>query len=473
MLNRIPRFPPLLIFIIDAVIINISFVLAYYVRFEWFVTKLPASIPPLGRFYGVLILATFLWLALFKLLGLYDKRDITSAADETSSIVGSVIVGTLLLLALLFLYRGFWFSRGVLFYSMVICMFLMILSRYVLSGVQRELYKRGIGVRRTIIVGAGEIGQGLAAKITSVREIGYKALAFLDDDPGQLNKKYHGIPVIDSTVNIKKHIRELHIDEVIVATSRLPQQKILDIITECETEGVEFKLVPGILEIIASRVSTDEIGGVPLLSIREIRLQGINAAIKRLVDITLSLLALIILSPILLVVILAIRLGSKGPILFTQKRIGKEGKIFDLYKFRSMVVDAESMFESVVAQKGGDIIRFKAKDDPRITRVGRVIRKFSIDEVPQLINVLRGDMSLVGPRPPVPIEVERYTPWHKKRLRIRPGITGLWQVSGRSELPFEDMVRLDIYYIENWSLWMDFRIILRTVPTVLFGSGAY
>jgi lipopolysaccharide/colanic/teichoic acid biosynthesis glycosyltransferase len=168
-----------------------------------------------------------------------------------------------------------------------------------------------------------------------------------------------------------------------------------------------------------------------------------------------------------------VRLESKGPIFFAQKRVGKDGKEFDVFKFRSMIVNAESLFQSVVTQKGGDVMRFKAKDDPRITRIGKIIRKLSIDELPQLINVLVGHMSLVGPRPPVPFEVEKYSTWHKKRLRVRPGITGLWQVSGRSELPFEDMVRLDIYYIENWSLWMDFRIVLRTIPTVLFGTGAY
>jgi len=473
MIKKAAKFPPLLIFIIDASIINFSFVLAYYIRFELLLPKLPATVPHLSRFYGILILVTLLWLALFKLLGLYDKKDITSTGDEAASIIGSVIIGTLLLLALLFMYRGFWFSRGVLLYSMILCSMLMIFSRFILSSVQRELYKRGIGVRRTLIVGAGEIGQGLANKMITEKEIGYKAVAFLDDDPQQQGKRYNGIAVIDSTVNVKKKIREMNIDEVIVATSRLPQQKVLDIITECESEGVEFKLVPGILEIIASRVSADDIGGVPLLSIKEIGLKGFNAALKRLTDVSISLLVLFLLSPILLIVIMAIEIESRGPIFFKQQRVGKVGKIFTLYKFRSMVPDAEKMFESVVAQKGGDIIRFKAKDDPRITRVGRILRKLSIDEIPQLMNVLMGHMSLVGPRPPVPLEVERYTSWHKKRLRVRPGLTGLWQVSGRSELPFEDMVRLDIYYIENWSLWMDFRIILRTIPTVLFGSGAY
>jgi len=473
MLKRAAKVPPLLIFLIDAILINFSFALAYYIRFELLISRLPATTPRLSRFYGIIILVTILWLALFKLLGLYDRKDITSTADEASSIFGATIIGTLVLLALLFLYRGFWFSRGVLLYALLICSTLMVLSRYILNMIQRELYRRGIGIRRTLIIGAGDIGRALAQKMVNEKEIGYKAVGFLDDDPDKRGKVFNGIPVSDSTVNIKNQIRQLNISEVIVSTSRLEPQKVLDIITECESEGVEFKLVPGILELIASRISTDDIGGIPLLTVREIKLQGMNAMTKRLMDIFVSLFVLSILSPILLLVIVLIKLESRGPVLFSQTRMGKDGKTFKLYKFRSMISGAESMFESVVAQKGGDIIRFKAKDDPRITLFGKILRKFSIDEIPQLINVLAGHMSLVGPRPPVPIEVERYTPWHKKRLRVRPGLTGLWQVSGRSELPFEDMVRLDIYYIENWSLWMDVRIILRTIPTVLFGTGAY
>jgi len=473
MLKKAAKFPPLLLLVIDAVVIDIAFILAYYIRFEWFLGNSPAIIPQLERFYSILIFVTFLWLALFKLLGLYDKRDITSTGDEASSIIGATISGAMLLFALLFLYRGFWFSRALLLYAAIICSTLMMFSRYVLNVIQRELYKRGVGVRRTLILGAGEIGQGLAFKMLSEKEIGYKAVAFLDDDPEKMNKDFQGIPVIGSIISTKNKIRELNIDEVILATGNLHQQKVLDIIMECETEGVEFKLVPGILELIASRISTDEIGGIPLLTIKEIRLQGFNALIKRTADVSVSLAALLFISPLMILVAALIKLESKGPVFFTQKRVGKDGRTFNVYKFRSMDEGAESIFEQVVAQKGGDIIRFKAKDDPRITRLGRIIRKLSIDELPQLINVLIGDMSLVGPRPPVPIEVEKYSAWHKKRLRIRPGITGLWQVSGRSELPFEDMVRLDIYYIENWSLWMDFRIVLRTIPTVIFGSGAY
>jgi exopolysaccharide biosynthesis polyprenyl glycosylphosphotransferase len=473
MFQRAAKIPPILLFFIDAAIINFSFAAAYYIRFEFMIRKLPAAIPSLHKFYGMIILVTLLWLALFKLLGLYDKKDITSAADEASSIIGATIIGTLSLLSLLFLYRGFWFSRGVLLYSLVICSVLMILARYILSLVQREMYRREIGLRRTLIIGAGEIGQMLAAKMIAQKDIGYKVIGFLDDDPAKKGQKVHGLAVFDSTANIRSQIKQLNINEVIVSSGTLPSQKILDIITECEVEGVEFKLVPGILELIASRISTDEIGGVPLLTVKEIKLQGMNAFMKRMSDFLFSATVLSLLSPILLIVIILIRLDSKGPIFFTQKRVGKDGRDFDLFKFRSMIFGAEELFEKVVKDTGGDIIRFKAKADPRITRIGKYLRKFSIDEVPQFINVLKGDMSIVGPRPPVPIEVERYSSWHKKRLRVRPGITGLWQVSGRSELPFEDMVRLDIYYIENWSLWMDFRIVLRTIPTVLFGSGAY
>jgi exopolysaccharide biosynthesis polyprenyl glycosylphosphotransferase len=473
MLKKTAKFPPFLLLLIDAAAINISFILAYYLRFEWFLGKAPAIIPQLGRFYYILIFVTFLWLALFKLLGLYDKRDITSAGDETSSIFGATIAGSLLLFALLFLYRGFWFSRALLIYAAVICSLLMMVSRYLLNIIQREMYKKGMGIRRTLILGAGEIGQGLANKIFTEKETGYKAVAFLDDDRDKIDKVFYGVPVMGPIISTKNMIKELNIDEVILATGKLHQQKVLEIITECEGQGVEFKLVPGILELIASRISTDEIGGIPLLSIKEIKLQGVNAAIKRSSDVIISLSALLILSPLMLIVACAIKLGSKGPVFFSQRRVGKDGRTFDLFKFRSMVESAEAMFTKVVADKGGDIIRFKAKDDPRVTGIGRIIRKFSIDELPQLFNVFSGDMSLVGPRPPVPIEVEKYSSWHKKRLRVRPGLTGLWQVSGRSELPFEDMVRLDIYYIENWSLWMDFRIMLRTIPTVIFGSGAY
>lgn len=317
------------------------------------------------------------------------------------------------------------------------------------------------------------MGQTLALKLKMDKSLGGSPIGFLDDDPAKLNLNYYGVPVLADLSRVKDIILSQHIVEVIFASTRIPYQKILDIITECEVLRVNFKIVPGILEIIASRVNIEEVGGIPLISVSEIGLKGFKAALKRSVDLIASSILLVLLSPIYLLIAGLIRLDSKGPIFFGQDRVGKDGSIFKMYKFRSMIEGAEEILPEIEKLSETEGYIFKIKEDPRMTRLGRWLRRFSIDEWPQLFNVFKGEMSLVGPRPPLPREVEKYSPWHRKRLRVAPGITCLWQVSGRSLLPFEDMVRLDIYYIENWSLWLDIKILFRTIPVVLTGSGAF
>jgi len=317
------------------------------------------------------------------------------------------------------------------------------------------------------------MGQLLAFKISTDQTLGYQAVGFLDDDSAKQGKSYHQIPVLGTIAVVTEIIQQRKIEEVIIASAKFPDQKVLEVITECEKFGVEFKIVPGILELIASRVDIDELAGVPLLTVSEIRLQGLNAVVKRLADIVLSSLGILLLLPIYILFALLVKVTSAGPILFAQERVGLDGKTFNMFKFRSMVKDAEEHLAELESRSETAGHLFKIKEDPRITPLGKFMRRFSIDELPQLFNVFFGQMSLVGPRPPLPREVEKYTSWHMKRLRVRPGITGPWQVSGRSLLPFDDMVRLDIYYIENWSLWLDFKILLRTIPVVLFGLGAY
>jgi exopolysaccharide biosynthesis polyprenyl glycosylphosphotransferase len=202
-------------------------------------------------------------------------------------------------------------------------------------------------------------------------------------------------------------------------------------------------------------------------------LRGINLIMKRIVDIALSLIGLVAVLPVFLIVALAIKIDSRGPVFFKQLRVGKNGSFFYMYKFRSMVANAEELKEKLFSINEATGPVFKIKKDPRVTRVGAFIRKYSIDELPQLINVLRGDMSLIGPRPPLPNEVEQYSDYHWRRLDVKPGITGLWQVSGRSNLSFDEWVNLDIYYIENWSISLDIKILLNTIPAVLKGQGAY
>ena len=250
-------------------------------------------------------------------------------------------------------------------------------------------------------------------------------------------------------------------------------RKILSIIAQCERRNVTARIVPDIFQMSLSRVEIDDLNGIPLIGIREISFSRWGLMLKRAIDETFAAIGLIILSPVLVAVAVAIKLDSPGPILFRQVRVGKNGRHFVLHKFRSMRVGAEQEQEKLAGLNEATGPLFKIRDDPRLTRVGKFIRRTSLDELPQLYNVLRGEMSLVGPRPPLPKEVEQYQEWHKKRLEIAPGLTGLWQVSGRSELTFDEMVLLDIYYIENWSPILDTSITLRTIPRVLFGDGAY
>ena len=233
------------------------------------------------------------------------------------------------------------------------------------------------------------------------------------------------------------------------------------------------RVVPDLFQLSLGGVDVEAINGIPLISIKGSALTGFNLALKRSVDLAIAAVAMIMMAPLWLVVIAAIKLDSPGPAFFRQERVGKGGKKFTVLKFRSMYQDAEARLEKLRAQNEADGPLFKIKDDPRRTRVGRFIRKTSIDELPQFLNVLRGEMSLAGPRPGLASEVAQYQEWHRKRLEVKPGITGLWQVSGRSNLTFDEMVMLDIYYAENWSLSLDLRIILRTIPQVLFGEGAY
>jgi exopolysaccharide biosynthesis polyprenyl glycosylphosphotransferase len=236
---------------------------------------------------------------------------------------------------------------------------------------------------------------------------------------------------------------------------------------------VRARFVPDLLQMSLSQVDTDVLEGIPLIGMKETRLTGWKIALKRLIDIAGSSAMLLLLSPLLSVIGVAIKLDSPGRVLFTQTRLGRGERPFTCYKFRSMWEHAEEARPELsgLNEIAGPI--FKIREDPRVTRVGRIIRRFSLDELPQLVNVFRGDMSLVGPRPPLPSEVEVYEDWHHERLRIPSGMTGLWQVMGRSDLTFDEMVMLDLYYAENWSLWLDFKILLRTIPTILFARGAY
>lgn len=332
---------------------------------------------------------------------------------------------------------------------------------------------------RALIVGHSENARRLAQSLLGQARWGYLLVGFVSNDGALVRVNVateSGIRWTDrlgTTDDLAEIVSRHGIHEVFLIESDHSPSEVESMFESCRSMGVQFRMVPELLQISMDRVDIGEINGVPLIGVRDASIRGLNAMLKRLVDIALSFSMLLILAIPATILAALIKRDSPGPVFYTQERVGQYGRVFNMVKFRTMVTHAEDLRQEVMDASGGDSRLFKDRNDPRITHVGAWIRRYSIDEMPQVWNVFRGDMSFVGPRPPLPREVVEYQPWHQQRLLVRPGMTGLWQVSGRSDLSFDQMVRLDLYYAENWSPWLDIKIMLRTIPAVVFGRGAY
>jgi exopolysaccharide biosynthesis polyprenyl glycosylphosphotransferase len=328
--------------------------------------------------------------------------------------------------------------------------------------------------QRTLIVGSGLVADRLAERIEQHSEFGLETIGLVDDEVHSVDDKER-LPKLGSLADLGSLIEDKEVDRVIIAFSRASHRVLLDCIRVCRNQRVAVDMVPRLFELVDSGRSVTQIGGMPVLSIGVPPLGKASRVAKRALDIAGSGIALALLSPVLLLIALAIKTTSRGPVFFRQVRAGRGGSTFKVFKFRTMYRDAEARkADYMEANEATDGVMFKIKDDPRITWVGGFLRRTSLDELPQLINVLIGEMSLVGPRPLILQEAEKAAQsWHARRLDLRPGITGLWQVSGRSDLPFDEMVRFDYQYVSGWSIARDVEILLATVPVVLSGRGAY
>ncbi|MGZ4387533.1 MAG: exopolysaccharide biosynthesis polyprenyl glycosylphosphotransferase, partial [Gaiellaceae bacterium] len=329
-----------------------------------------------------------------------------------------------------------------------------------------------------VVVGAGTVGQAIARKLLRHPEYGINMVGFLDDAPRDRRGEVAQLPLLGRPDQLPDIVRAFDVERVIVAFTREPSETMLErvrALTDCE---VQVDLVPRLFDVVGPGTDVHSVEGIPLLSLPPLRLSRSSRFLKRMLDAVGASLGLLLLSPLLIAISLAIKLDSPGPMLFRQLRVGAGGRLFRICKFRSMTADADARKHEVAhlnkhLDEGGDPRMFKVPADPRVTRVGRVLRRFSLDELPQLINVVRGEMSLVGPRPLILDEHEHVTDWAQTRLRLRPGITGLWQVLGRSDIPFEEMVKLDYLYVTTWSLWKDVRLIARTLPTLTGSNSGY
>lgn len=461
--------------LIDAMLINIAFWLAYWARYDLQLFR--AVDPAFAVTYDVYLpfvgLFTLLLLLVYRQQGIYRLRRKISWFDEFYTIGNGTATGTIIMIVFIFLYSPAFYSRIIFIYTGIFSVILIGLSRLLKVLLLRQMRRQGIGTEQVLIIGAGEVALAVMRAVRANPEYGFNIVGFLDDHPVKGETDIGRFRAMGSLDNLPDVLREYPLDEVIITLPWQYHRKIVSIMAICERYHVRTRIVPDLFQITLSRMHIEEVAGIPMIGIKEVSISGLNQVVKRSLDLFFSALALILIAPLMALIALMIKLESPGPVLFQQERVGRNGRRFMVYKFRSMVEGAEQQLATVqhLNEAAGPL--FKIREDPRITHVGKLLRKFSLDELPQLYNVLQGEMSLIGPRPPLPAEVEQYQEWHKRRLEVSPGITGLSQISGRSDLTFDETALLDIYYIENWSLGLDTKILLQTIPRVLFGNGAY
>lgn len=415
------------------------------------------------------------WVVVLAMFGAYAPHVVGAGTTEYKLVVRATMVGAGVIGVVCYLAK-FQFSRGFFVLLIVLGLPAILLSRFVLRRVIHAARRHGHLVHRVVVAGSVAQVDEVARVLGRERWLGYSvvgavvpAVEAVDTTPG-------GVPVLGSTARTVAVVVDTACDIVLFAGGAVSSaQQMRRAAWELADTTVQIMLVPQLTDVANDRVRVRPAAGLQLMELEGPRHHNASRISKRLFDVAGASVALLLAAPVLLLTALAIRLHDGGPVLFRQQRVGRNGELFDCFKFRSMVVDADAMVEAVAAQNknGEDHVLFKAENDPRVTGPGRLIRRFSVDEVPQFLNVLRGDMSMVGPRPPLPSEVERYSDDVRRRLAVRPGITGLWQVSGRSDLSWEDSVRLDLYYVDNWSLVQDLAILARTVGAVLSSRGAY
>jgi len=469
------RWLPLLRAIVDALLINLGFFLAYVARYQlqWFRPVDEAFFVPFGTYFPSSLTLTAILLVVFWTEGLYAAKRKDSWLSDVYVIVRGAVTGVAALYVIALVYRAVLYSRLIFAYAGIAVVLLLSAARALENLLRGYVRRHGWGVQRVLIVGAGETGRAVMRNVVAQPELGYKVVGFVDDKPERGGKDIGRIKGLGGTYRIAELVEEHAVDEVIITLPWQYHRRIMGIMAECERAGVSVRIVPDLFQMSLSNVDIDDLNGIPLIGLKSVSIRGWNLAVKRAIDVVVAGLGLVVLSPLLLLIAIVIRLDSPGAAVFSQTRVGRGGHAFTVLKFRTMREGAEQEVQSLFAlnEAGGPL--FKIKNDPRLTKVGQFLRRTSLDELPQLYNVLRGEMSLIGPRPGLPSEVAQYQDWHRKRLETWPGITGLWQVSGRSDLSFDEMVLLDIYYIENWSLWMDLQIALRTLPAILFAKGAY
>ena len=447
--------------VIDVVMTNLSLFVAYWLRFESGLISFEVF-HSWRAYIGLAILESLLFPIVFAFRSHYRFKRNVSRIDEFQKVFTAVSIGTVITWAIsAFSFRDFDYSRALMALAWAVAILLIWVSHLLQYWFRSLLLERGALESRVLIVGTGEMGKAIVQKIQQSPSLGYKAAGFVSVNYDTGSEAIQGVPVLGGIDDVGPIINRHAISEVIIAEPGLPHQHIIDIVAACEKVRVNVKAFPDVFQIISSEVSISDLNGMPMVSIRDAGLRGWNLAIKRAVDIIVATFMLILFSPVMLLLALLTKLSSpKAPVFYVQERVGLDGKPFQVIKFRSMLPDAEEETGPVWATKG----------DPRATRLGAFIRRFSLDELPQFINVLVGEMSMVGPRPERPYFVEQFSkkvPRYLERHREKAGLTGWAQVNGlRGNVSIEERTAYDLWYVENWTLLLDLKIMLRTLIAI-------
>ncbi len=475
MLKERARFVAYWVWTADLVLTAAAFLLAWWVRSHVGHRLLPSLFPtelyPLSRYLGLLPLVLAIWTALLVTREAYTSRRTVALYREVWQVLQVVALGTLILAASGWLLRLEFVSRPFLFLFAGLDVLFLVAGKLAVRLLARQVRRRGYNYRTLLLVGINPRAEEVAQIIQAHPHWGLKVLGFVAPN-GSHPETAGGLPVLGTADDLPRILQEQVVDEVIFVLSRRQLEEFEESFLLCAELGIRARVALSFPHMKA-RVLLDDLEGIPLLTFTNSPLAPFPMFVKQLVDLLVATIGLALAALPMLAMALAIKLGSRGPVLFRQERCGLNGRRFTLYKFRTMYEDAERRRAEVAHLNEVHGPAFKARRDPRVTTVGRVLRRLSLDELPQLINVLKGDMSLVGPRPPLPDEVAQYERWQRRRLSMKPGLTGLWQVSGRAGLDdFNRWIALDLAYIDQWSLWLDVKILLKTVPAVLSTQGA-
>ncbi len=459
----------ILLLLTDFLMINAAWFVYSYIRLQtgWF----DLIIAP--EFFIPMLVIYFYWLIIFTFVGMYRTWFASSRFDEISTLFKATFFGVFLLFFLIFIddymHNVSTAQRILIFIYWGLFLFFVGAGRIFIRSLQRNLLIKGIGRRCGLIIGYNDKGREVLDSISNAPALGIDIEAFVAVRNENTGKEYQGIKVEGTTEQLNEIVQKYNAKEIIIALEKEDHDVLVDVISKTEGKNLSLKIVPDLYEILSGQARTSQIYGIPLIDIMPELMPEWEKKLKRLMDIIISLLILLVSSPVIVITAIAIKIDSIGPIFFKQERLGQNGKPFNVYKFRSMIKDAEKYTGPVWSQK----------DDPRVTRMGKVVRRVRIDEIPQMFNVLKGEMSLVGPRPERAFFVEKLSqeiPYYKRRLKVRPGVTGWAQIKHKYDETIEDVkikLRYDLFYIENMSIRMDLKILLRTVFVVLFGKGHY